>query len=54
MAPICVAGISGAYKFGWRVIGKEPIADEEKFLPDVKGGWSHIAPVQSAGYIMKN
>lgn len=45
LAPVAVAGIKGIGKLGWRVIANESILKEEEFLPQVKGGWPHMAPV---------
>jgi hypothetical protein len=45
MAPVAMSGKSGAHKFGWQVVGREQISQEEKFLPHVKAGWPPLLPV---------
>ncbi|MCD2425927.1 immunity 26/phosphotriesterase HocA family protein [Niabella pedocola] len=42
IAPIGISGSNGIYKIGWRNIGNEPVAEDEKFLPHVKTGWPPI------------
>lgn len=45
LPPKAIAGIRGALKLGWRVLGNESITDAEKFLPHVKGGWPHVSRI---------
>jgi len=50
IAPVTVAGTNGINKLGWRIIGNEPVLDDEKFLPDVKTSWPPVGPSTKWAY----
>lgn len=50
IAPITVVGASAIRKFEWRVVSKEKVGENEKFLPDVKTPWPPFGPIEKWGY----